>query len=60
MRLFGYNTVGWSYEVIPVRYSIISGQNHGNNWTRAHEGSQTGKVGCSILVCIKITAMLWT
>lgn len=60
MCLFGYNTVGRSYEVIPVRNSIISGKNHGNNWTRAHEGSQAGKVGCSILVCIKIAAKLWT
>ena len=45
---------------LPVGDGVTAGQSHGNDGARAHEGSQTGEEVLSILVCIEVTALLWT
>lgn len=45
---------------LPVVNSIVTGKSHNNDGAGAHEGSQAGKEELSILVCIEVTALLWT
>lgn len=60
MSFPGLDAVDRPNDGLPVGYGILTGKSHGNDWTRAHEGSQAREVEFSILVCIKITALLWT
>lgn len=60
MSFSSLGAVDRAYEGLPVGNSIFTGQSQGNNRARAHEGRQAGKEELSILVCIEVTALLWT
>lgn len=60
MSFSGLDAVDRPYDGLPVGDSIIAGQSHGNDGARAHEGRQAGKEDLSILVCVEVTALLWT
>lgn len=60
MSFPGLDAVDRPYDGLPVGNSIVAGQSHGNGGAGAHEGSQAGKEELSILVCVEVTALLWT
>lgn len=60
MSLSGLDAVDGSYDGLPVGDSVVSSQSRGNDGTRAHEGSQAGEEELSILICVEVTALLWT
>lgn len=60
MSFSSLGAVDRSYDGLPVSNCIVSGESEGNDGARAHEGSQAGKEELSILVCVEITALLWT
>lgn len=47
-------------EELPECNSIVTGKSQGEDGAWAHEGSQAGEAGCSIELCIEVTALLWT
>lgn len=60
MSFSGLDAVDRSYDRLPVGYRVVTGQSEGNDGAWAHEGSQAGKEELSILVCVEVTALLWT
>ncbi len=60
MSFSGLDAVNRPYDGLPVADSILTSQSHGSDGARAHEGGQAGKKGLSVVICIKVTALLWT
>lgn len=60
MSFSGLGAVGRPYDGLPVGDSVVACQHQDNDWARAHEGRQAGKEILSILVCVEVTALLWT
>lgn len=60
MRFFGYGEVVRAHHGFPVSDGVLTSQRHDNNGAGAHEGRQAGKEELSVLVCVKLTALLRT
>lgn len=60
MGLSGLDAVGRPNKKLPESNSIVTGKSQGEDGARAHEGGQTGEGGCSIQLCIEVTALLRT
>lgn len=60
MSFSGLDAVDRPNNGLPVGNSIVAGKSHGNDGSRTHEGSQAWKEELSVLVCIEVTALLWT
>ena len=56
----GLNAVDRTYDGFPVGDGIFPSQIQCNDRTRAHEGSQAREEVLSVVVCIEVTALLWT
>lgn len=60
MSFSGLGAVGRPHEGLPVGDGVVASQSHSDDRARAHEGSQAGEEELSILVCVEVTALLWT
>ncbi len=60
MSFSGLDAIDRPYDGLPMGDGVVTGQSQGNDGAGAHEGSQAGKEELSILVCVEVTALLWT